>query len=79
MNNLSKSTILTEKHKFVENELFSVLKAANKDIANCKYIKIDTLELVEITMENCCKYQIDVTADSLMAMILDVVKFMAYK
>lgn len=70
---------IKEKRKFAENELFAVLKAANKNIANCKYIKIDTREIVEITMKNCCKYQIDVTEDSLMAMVMDVVKFMAYK
>lgn len=69
-----------KKKRFVEHELAQLLKAANSKIINVTYgIKDDADETVYVTMENGCGYEIDVSADSLMAIAKDVTNTMMYK
>lgn len=68
-----------DKKAFVENKLNNVMIAANSDISWLEYIVNDMGEFVIVTMNNNCHYKIDVTADSLIALIADVVKFMKCK
>lgn len=68
-----------DKKVFVEKELNSIMTIANPDIAWLEYIINDIGEFVIVTMSNNYHYKIDVTADSLIALIADVVNFMVWK
>ena len=68
-----------DKKVFVEKELNSIITIANPDIAWLEYIVNDMGEFVIVTMNNNYHYKIDVTADSLIALIADVVNFMKWK
>lgn len=67
------------KTRFVEKELFFLLRAANSKISDTTYCKENGNETVIVTMENGCKYNIDITCDSLLAIANDVCWFMAHK
>lgn len=67
------------KTRFVEKDLFFLLRAANSKISDTTYCKENGNETVIVTMENGCKYKIDVTGDSLLAVAQDVINFMIYK
>ena len=71
--------ITTNKEVFVNRMLSAALRAANPDVKNCTYKKIDCTEIVEIKMKNGCNYSIDVTADSNMTIMADVAKYMSYR
>ena len=79
------STENLDKNIFVSTALCECLKSANKDIRSCEYVKSKDYklrrdcELVTVTMKNGATYIVDVTADSLMAIAVDVCKFMMYK
>lgn len=68
-----------QKARFVEKELFFLLRAANSKISDTTYCKENGNETVIVTMENGCKYKIDITCDSLLAIANDVCRFMAHK
>lgn len=68
-----------DKKVFVEKELNSIMTIANPDIAWLEYIVNDMGEFVIVTMNNNCHYKIDVTADSLNALIADVINYMKWK
>ena len=68
-----------DKKTFVSTVLCDCLKSANKDVRECEYVRADNDELVTITMKNGVTYIVNVTADSLMVMAADVLKFMMYK
>lgn len=67
------------KTRFVEKDLFFLLRAANSRISDTAYCKENGNETVIVTMENGYKYKIDVTGDSLLAVAQDVINFMIYK
>lgn len=77
--NLSNERIYRTKKIFVDTDLCDCLKSANKDVRECEYVRADNDELVTITMKNGVTYIVNVTADSLMVMAADVLKFMMYK
>ncbi len=68
------------KASFVENELAQLLKTANPRIIDVTYgIRSDNEEVVCVTMENGYGYDINVSADSLMAIAKDVTITMLHK
>lgn len=73
-NFLSQKNVI--KTRFVEKELFFLLRAANSKIADTAYCTKGCEEWVLVTMENGSKYHIDITADSLLAAATDVCRFM---
>lgn len=73
-NFLSQKNVI--KTRFVEKELFFLLRAANSKIADTAYCTKGCEEWVLVTMENGSKYHIDITADSLLAAATGVCRFM---
>lgn len=67
------------KKQFVEYELSRVLRACNEDILACTYESINGAEYVTVLFKNNAKYHVDVTADSLIAILYDVVKLIRSK
>lgn len=77
--NSSTMEYLTNKALFVEKELYFLLHAANEDVDDTTYCEDNGEEWVLVTMKNGHVYDIDITADSLIAIAKDVCSFMAYK
>lgn len=71
--------IETEKRRFVEEQLSRLLRVANPDVATVCYAYVSGDEFVDVHMKNGVTYQIDVTADSFIAIACDVIRFMQSK
>lgn len=69
----------TEKRRFVEEPLLRLLRAANPDVVAIYYTYVSGDEFVDVHMKNGVTYQVDVTADSFMAIACDVISFMQSK
>jgi len=68
------------KKNFVEFELSKMLRACNTDVRCCTYDKdLNGEEIVTVHMTNSAKYCINVTADSLICVVADVVNVMKGK
>lgn len=70
---------LTNKALFVEKELYFLLHAANENIDDTTYCADNGEEWVLVSMKNGHVYDIDITADSLIAIAHDVINFMMYR
>lgn len=68
-----------DKEHFVIYYLSDLLRWANADIMRVNYHASENGETVVVTMKNGAVYDIDVTADSIMALAKDVISFMSEK
>lgn len=67
--------------EFVEIELTRILNIAKPNLIKCEHIVIDNDEgeICKVHCENGYNYKIDITGDSLAAIVLDIFEAMAYK
>lgn len=71
---------MKDKADFVRDALQPLLQNALADVVECRYeMTTEHNEYIYVLMENGCVYQIDVTADSLIALSANVIGFMKYK
>ena len=60
-------------------DLFSLLRTAGLTVQNVNYGIVDGEEVYTIRMRSGCVYTVNVSADSPMAAVADVVNFMKHK
>lgn len=63
---------MEDKKKFVEGPLQELIKAIDPDVESVEFESKRVAEVVKITYVNGLKVNIDVTADSKKAMVMDV-------
>lgn len=63
------------KSTFIKNELYNLLKAIDKNITKCEYAITEyNVEYVIVWFENKYQRKICITADSIRAIAIDVIK-----
>lgn len=68
-----------DKTLFIHNELQTLLKKVNPNIARVEHMKTGTGEYVIVTIVNGFSYSIDITGNSLIEIASDVINFVKFK
>lgn len=67
-----------DKKRFIEFELQALLKKADDNVMSVYYSKFGKSEFANITVKNGSPYEINITGNSLIAIVADVTKAMMW-
>ena len=68
-----------DRKEFVEQTLSEILRMAKPNLVRCEHLEKDEDEFCRVHCENGCSYDINISYDSLAAIVLDVFNKMINK